>query len=374
MNDGASGDSGGGLRRRALTYGLAILAVGFVAYVVPVRDRCFEPTDPPAAASGANPTRAPLSREPDACILHGSGGDVRLAPPACARLDCEPGLASTLAHARLGLLALFGLVFALGTLAWAARWHSLLRLANVPVTVLQAWRITLESMAGGALLPGGVAGDALRIGSLQGLGVPTPIVVASVLLDRAIGLSTMSGMAAALAASFDPGAVGPAVLVLAALPLGVTLGLAVLRSGPMRRAKLLDRPILARTAKPVLEYLSHPGASRAIAGSVAWSLLVSAVQLGILRGLLTALDVVPTGERWVFTGSAIAFMVAVIPALPGGWGTSDAAFVVFLGRAGVSASAALGVAVLYRLYVYASSIAGAVLFVARRRQKPGPKG
>jgi glycosyltransferase 2 family protein len=375
LKEGAVGDAGAGLRRRAVTFGLAILAVGFVAYVVPVRDRCFYPGDAPAApaVAGPKPARAPMSRAPDGCILHAPGGDLRLPPSVCARLDCEPGLASTLAGARLGLLALFGLVYALGILAWAARWHSLLRLANAPVTMLHAWRITLESQAGGVLLPGGVGGDALRIASLTGLGVPTAIVVASVLLDRAIGLSTMAGMAAALAASFDPGAVGPAVLVLGALPVGVAVGLAILRSGPMRRAKVLDRPALARTAKPVIEYLSHPGASRAIAGSVAWSIVVSAIQLGILRGLVMALDVEPLAERWVYTGSALAFMAAAIPALPGGWGTSDAVFVVFFGRAGISASAALGVVLLYRFYVYASSVAGAVLFVLRRRKKPIPR-
>jgi glycosyltransferase 2 family protein len=359
------GESGGGLRRRVVTVGLALLAIGFVVYVVPVRDRCVDPAGAPAAAAAEKPARVPLSRGPDGCILHTPGGDARLTPSACASLDCQPGLASTLAHARLGLLALFGLVYGLGTLAWAARWHSLLRLANAPVGVLGAWRITLESQAGGVLLPGGVAGDALRIGSLTGMGVPTAIVVASVLLDRAIGLSTMAGMAAGLAAAFDPGAIGIAVVVLAAIPVGVAVGLAVLRSGPMRRAKLLERPALARTAKPVLEYLGHPGASRAIAGSVAWSVIVSATQLGVIRGLLMALGVVPLAERWVYTGSAIGFIVAAIPALPGGWGTSDAAYVVFFGRAGVSASAALGVVVLYRLYVYASSVLGALLFVAR---------
>ncbi len=361
-----------GLRRRLVTFGLAILALGFVAYVVPIRDRCFdtglapEGTAPAAASKGP---RFPVSRDANGCTLQAPRGPVRLSPEACARLDCEPGLASTLAGARLGLLALLAAVYGLGTLAWAARWHALLRLANAPVTVRHAWRVTLEAQAAGVLLPGGVAGDAVRIASLTGLGVPTATVAASVLLDRAIGLSTMAGMAAALAAVFEPSAVGPAVLILGAIPVAVALGLAVLRSKPMRGAKILEHRLLARTAKPVLEYLNDPRAPAALLRALAWSLVVSAVQLGVIRGLVSALDVTPTVERWVYAGAAIAFIAGAIPALPGGWGTSDAAFVVFLARAGVSAPAALSVSLLYRLYWYSASVTGALLFLGRSRGK-----
>ena len=358
-----------------VTIGLAVVAIGFVAYVVPVRDRCYDPgpTPAPAAAAAGKHARTPVSRDGNLCIMHGAGGDVRLSPEECGRLDCEPGLASTVSHAHLGLLALFAVVYGLGTLAWAARWHALLRLANAPVSVMRVWRITLEALAGGVVLPSGVGGDALRVASLTGMGVPTATVIATVLLDRAIGLSTMAGMAALLAAAFAPGAIGPAVLVLGAIPIAVAVGLAVLRTGPMRRAKLLEHRLLVQTAKPVLEYLNDPRAPRAILGALAWSVLVSAVQLGTVRGLVMALGVTPEIERWVYTGSAMAFMVGVVPALPGGWGTSDAAFVVLLGRAGIPAAAALGVCVLYRVYWYASSVVGALLFVARRNKAAAPK-
>ncbi len=363
--------SAAGLRRRALTFVVAVLALGFVANVVPIRDRCDDP-GPLGAATSAKPIRSPVSREGGGgCVLHAPSGDVRLGPRECARLECEPGLASTMAHTNVGLLALLGLVYGLGTIAWAARWHSLLRLANAPVGVLHTWRVTLEAQAAGVLLPGGVAGDAVRIASLTGLGVPTATVVASVLLDRAIGLSTMAGLAAALAWAFEPGGVGPAVALLAAIPVSVAVGLAVLRSGPLRRAKLLEHRALAGTVKPVLEYLGNPGAARAIARSLGYSVVVSAVQLACVRGLVLALGVTPTVEHWVFAGSAIAFIAGAIPALPGGWGTSDAAFVVFLARAGIAAPAALSVSLLYRLYWYGASVAGALLFLARSRRRKG---
>jgi uncharacterized membrane protein YbhN (UPF0104 family) len=62
----------------------------------------------------------------------------------------------------------------------------------------------------------------------------------------------------------------------------------------------------------------------------------------------------------------------VLPALPGGWGTADAAYVFFLGLAGLPASMALAVCFLYRLFWYLSGVAGAALHVARPRAALSP--
>lgn len=356
------GKGSGGWRRRIVTFGLAAAALLFVAYLVPIRDRCADPGTVAAAP------RVPVSRDGNTCILHRPLGDVRLSEAECKALVCDPGLSSTLGRARLDLVALLALVYLAGTFVWAARWRALLRLANAPVSLLSAWRITLESQAGGVLLPGGVAGDALRIASIVGRGAPLATVVASVMLDRAIGLATLAGLAAGLAAAFEPGAIGPAVLVLASIPLGIAAGLAVLRIGPIRRAKILDHRRLAGTVKPILEYLGEPRAPRAILVALAASFVLSAIQLGVIRGLCTALGNEPTVERWVYTGSAITFVLGIIPAVPGGWGTSDAAFVLFLGRAGIAASTAFAVALLYRLDWYLSAAIGAALYATRRQK------
>jgi uncharacterized membrane protein YbhN (UPF0104 family) len=72
----------------------------------------------------------------------------------------------------------------------------------------------------------------------------------------------------------------------------------------------------------------------------------------------------------------MVFIVAAVPALPGGWGTADAAWVFFLGLAGLPAGAALGVGLLYRLFWYISAIVGAALYLSRSRGSltvsPGP--
>jgi uncharacterized membrane protein YbhN (UPF0104 family) len=63
----------------------------------------------------------------------------------------------------------------------------------------------------------------------------------------------------------------------------------------------------------------------------------------------------------------MAFIVAAVPALPGGWGTADAAYIFFFGMAGLSVGTALAVCLLYRLFWYLSGVSGAILHLARPR-------
>jgi uncharacterized membrane protein YbhN (UPF0104 family) len=122
----------------------------------------------------------------------------------------------------------------------------------------------------------------------------------------------------------------------------------------------------------VLEYLGDPDAPRAIVRALGFSVLVSAVQLTVIRGIVYALGGEPLLERWVYLGTTMAFIVGVLPALPGGWGTSDAAFVFFLGKAGLAAPLALGVSLVYRLFWYASAAVGAVLYLLRPHAPASP--
>jgi uncharacterized membrane protein YbhN (UPF0104 family) len=366
--------------RRALSWVIAIAALAFVAVAVPVRDRCWDPRAPAS-------TRLAVSREEGgACTLHLRSGDVRVDAAECSQLRCEPGVASTFAHARPGILGLLLLLYAIGTVPWAARWRALLGLAGVHLTLGEAWRVSIEAQAGGVLLPGGIGGDALRIVSVVGRPMraepsaegtgegggeaarsPTAIAVASVALDRAVGLAVLSALAAGLGFAWGGLRAGPLAFALAAIPLAFVAGLVALRLAPLHRARSLLESRVGNAVRPVLEYVRDPRAPRAIAVAAALSVLVAAVQLATIRGLVLALGGAPTAEKWVYVGSAMAFLAGAVPALPGGWGTADAAYVFFLGLAGLPASTALAVCLLYRLFWYLSGIAGALLHVARLR-------
>jgi uncharacterized membrane protein YbhN (UPF0104 family) len=349
--------------RRALAWTLSLVALAFVAWVIPLRDRCWDPRSPAS-------TRVAVSRQPAGCVLHVPSGDVDIDPDACARLACEPGLVSTLTRARLSVVVAMLALYAFGTLAWAARWRALLAFAGVTLSTSRVWRISIEAQAGGILLPGGIGGDALRVASVvsraprtAGAARPWAIVVASVLLDRAVGLAVLSGLAAALGIAFrTPSAGGDAlVAVLLAVPAAFLFALVLVRraSGRLPAGRLGER--LQRAAGPVLAYIRDPRAPRAIATAAALSLVVAAVQFATIRGLVFALGATPREEKWVYVGAAMAFIVGAIPALPGGWGTADAAYIFFFGLAGLLPGVALAVCLLYRLFWYLCGAVGAIL-------------
>jgi len=358
---------------RLLRWGLALAALTFVVWVVPIRDRCWDPRAPASTA-------LTVSRDREGCVLHVRTGDVRIDAAECAKLQCEPGVGSTLANARIGVLLAVLAVYAVGTLAWAARWRLLLGFAGIDMSVLGVWRISTEAQAAGILLPGGIGGDALRIAGVLArparpgeVRAPAVIAVASVLLDRAIGLSVMAGVAATLGFALGGLQAGPFAYALAGIPVAVALGMVVLRGAPIDRIDWLVRGRLSGVVKPVLAYVRDPRAPGAIARATALSVVVAGIQFVTIRGIIVALGVEPTLEKWVYVGSAMAFIVGALPTLPGGWGTTDAAYVFFLGQAGVPAGAALAVCLLYRLFWYLSGVVGAVLQLARPRASAAPE-
>jgi uncharacterized membrane protein YbhN (UPF0104 family) len=265
-------------------------------------------------------------------------------------------------------------VYAIGTLAWAGRWRALLAFAGVDLSLVQVWRLSLEAQAGGVLLPGGIGGDALRVASVVArptrLGearAPLAIVVASVLLDRIIGLSLIAGLAAVLGFALGGRQAGPLAEVLAAIPVCAAIGWLVLVRVPLERIAWVRQGAIGRFVTPVLAYVRDPRAPRSIAVATALSAVVAAIQFVVIRGLLFAIGVAPSQEKWVYVGTAMAFIVSAIPALPGAWGTADAAYVFFFGLGGVAAGAALGVCLMFRLFWYISAVVGAVLHVAGSR-------
>jgi uncharacterized membrane protein YbhN (UPF0104 family) len=355
--------------RRLLPWILAILALAFVIKQVPVRDRCWDPR--------TSSTKTAVSRTEAGCVLHLDSGDVAISRQQCEELKCEPGVLSTFRAAKVGVVGGLFLVYVLGTLAWAARWRALLGFAGVELSLMRVWRISVEAQAGGVLLPGGIGGDALRIASVVALPAeegqaraPASIIVASVLLDRVIGLSLIAAVAAAFGFAWGGAKAGWLVVALTGIPVGCAAGVLVLMRAPLHRVRLLTEGRLGRVVNPILSYVRDPRAPRAIAIAVVLSLFVSLAQFIAIRGLVYALGSTPTQEKWVYVGAAMAFIVSALPTLPGGWGTADATYVLFFAQGGIPASTALGVCLLFRLFWYLVAMGGAVLFVARPRAAP----
>ncbi len=351
---------------RLLPWMLAVAALSFVAWMIPVRDRCWDPRAPES-------THVAVSRSAAGCELHLRSGDVSIDATECAELRCEPGIVSTFAHARVGIVGALLIVYVFGTLAWAARWRALLAFAGIDLPLSKVWRISIEAQAGGILLPGGLGGDALRIASVVArpsvpgeTRAPASIVVASVLLDRAVGLSLISALAAVMGVVSGGVQAGALVAVLAAIPVAVLVVLVALRRSPSTWVERLSKGRGGHVVGPVLAYVRDARAPRAIATAVALGVVVAAAQFVVIRGLVFALGAVPTAEKWVYVGTAMAFIVSIIPALPGAWGTADAAYVFFFGFGGIGSGIALATSLLFRLFWYISAVVGGILLVVRR--------
>jgi uncharacterized protein (TIRG00374 family) len=326
------------LLKRVVRWLVSIAAVVFVVWMLPIRDRC--------TADG-----------------------------------CQDGLLTTLRRTNVPLLLSAFAVYLLGTVAWAARWSALLRLADVRLSLRAAWRITLEAQAGGILLPGGVAGDALRVAYAKERAPSANIakITASIVADRMVGLVTLSTLALVLGLAFHANheashEVAVALPMLAAIPVGAACVWLVLRHAQVQN-RLRDLGIVKtklgqRVLSPILEYAASELGPSALLRSFALSFLVSGSQLLVIRALVATLGASPRlGEAWVHVGAAFSMMVGAVPITPGAWGTADAAFVFFFGRAGIAPATAAAVSLLYRLMWYATGSMGAVSAFARTNRE-----
>jgi uncharacterized membrane protein YbhN (UPF0104 family) len=268
------------------------------------------------------------------------------------------------------------LVYGLGTLVIAARWRALLGFAGIEMSLRGVWRLSVEAQAGGVLLPGGLGGDAFRIAAVLArrpkgadgkAKTPAAIVVASVLLDRAVGLASIAAVAALGGFVLGGMGAGPVAFILASLPVGLVVGLSILRLVPLGALPWLTRGRLGAALQPVFDYVRDERAPRAIAIAALLSVVNALTQFVTIRGLVFAIGAEPQAEKWIPLGTAMSFLAGAIPALPGGWGTADAAFVYFFGLAGLAAGSALGVSLLFRMCWYVTALVGAGLHLGRMR-------
>jgi uncharacterized membrane protein YbhN (UPF0104 family) len=321
------------LRALLVIAGLA-LGFGFLAHAVPWADRCR------------------------------GGGAVEL----CAPGDLEPGLRSVVATMDRSLLAAGAVLYALGALLWAKRWHFVLAVTEGAPRYGSLLRACVEAYAAMALLVGGVGGDALRLGVLVSSGVAAPWAAASLAIDRVIGLAALVAAALVVAAPELVHAYPPAVFALPALLAALTAGVAVALVAPIPSAM----PSLLRRA---LEALRGPygGAPKrvalaALARAFGTSLFVAATQLGAFALFLAAAHARPASVAKVVAGIVEAFVVNAIPTVPGGWGTGEAAFVFFLRPAGILEAQALAASVAFRLSVLPVAAVGVVSLALRARR------
>lgn len=243
----------------------------------------------------------------------------------------------------LAALALGGVAVA----AQSARWRVVMNGAGLPLARTEALAEYYRSTAVNTVLPGGVAGDALRAWR-QRTDAPRgwrPGAV-SVLADRAAGLCMLLGAAAVVLAPTAP----PAVTA-------VAVAVAVV-------AWVVARPALRRLSR------------RDRAAVWGWSALALAAMVALAGVVAVAIGVVgSTGDVAVVAIAMLAGMA--VPLNIGGWGPREAAGALAALLVGMPPASGVALAAGYGLLVTVSALPGFVmlgglLHTTRRAHRPRP--
>jgi glycosyltransferase 2 family protein len=279
------------------------------------------------------------------------------------------------AHADWAPIGMASLLVILDRTLMAFRWVLLLciveRRCRPPLPALL--RIFFVSTFAGTFLPASVGGDAVRAYSLARLRVRGEDAVASVFMDRILGVASIVLMAViglTLAASLTDGR------VLAALggAAGICAGTMLLIFS-RRAATAADRliggvpvPMLRHAGGRVLgsirKYASYPGM---LANVLACSVAVQAIRVVQAYYLGRSLGIDAVLSTY-FAFVPVILLIMLLPVTFNGIGTSQGAFVWFFARAGVSAPAAFALSVLFVALGIVGNLPGGILFALGRTE------
>ena len=227
-------------------------------------------------------------------------------------------------------------------------------------------RVFFTSTFVGSFLPS-VGGDAIRAYGIAKLQISTGDAVASVFMDRMLGIASLLVMAllsVAVARDLTGGWVMGTSLALAAAACLVTLLLVF-----SRRAAIVASTVLARfpgglhrTGSALIEAMQryaayHGQLAQVLVGSIAVQVLriLQAYYLGRALGidapLFTYVAVLP-----------VILLIMLVPVTVNGFGTGQAAFVWFFGQAGVAAAPAFALSLLFIGLGVVGNLPGGILY------------
>jgi uncharacterized protein (TIRG00374 family) len=251
----------------------------------------------------------------------------------------------------------------------AYRW--LVLLAPVPPETrppfARLMRIFFVSTFVGTFLPASVGSDVVRAYAVGGDGVPLPMAVASVMMDRALGVLSilLLGLAAVIAVpqQAPPGVVTILVVgAFACVALAAIIyseGVATLMTAMLDRLPWAGLKRLAhRLLEAVRTYRHHHGAlTNVIAGSLGVQVLrvLQAWLLGLALGITVPLSA-------YFVCIPIILLIMLLPITMNGIGTSQVAFIWCFGAVGVGRAEAFALSVLFVALGIVGNLPGVVLY------------
>lgn len=244
------------------------------------------------------------------------------------------------------------------------RWLLLLRAADVQVSTTDAARLFLVSSFVGSFLPAGVGGDAARAWGLSQITAKLGDALASVVVDRVLGVLSLAAMGAVgLAVSASGNATGRVVAAVAVVGLACVAafwGDAMLRwavpehrhGGPLARR-------LLRLADAVARYRAHRGA---LATVMAWSLAVQFLRITQAYVLGVGLGMHVPFSYYLFF-MPLGLLMLLLPISVSGFGVPQGVIVWLLRPVGVPDALSFALSTLIVLTGLAGNLPGLVLWL-----------
>lgn len=281
---------------------------------------------------------------------------------------------AALAHVTWGPIGLACLLVVLDRVLMAYRWMALLAaVAPSRPSSRALWRIFLVSTFIGTFLPASIGSDAVRVWSLSRAGVATATSLASVLMDRLLGviaivIAAVTGLA--LAPTVIPGMVDDRRVTWSFAIVAVACAGALAVVFSVRLDDLLRRMMrtwregrLRSSASRVLDSLQAYRREHRMLGMVlAASVAVQALRIlqAWLLGLSLAIHASLAGY---FVLIPIILLVMLLPVTINGLGTSQAAFVWGFGLLGVARADAFALSLLFLALGVLGNLPGGIIYL-----------
>ena len=253
-------------------------------------------------------------------------------------------------------------------MAW--RWRVLLRAKGIELSFGWLNRTYFVALFIGQLLPAAIGGDAVRAVELGRRTQDAPEAVASVLIDRLVGVVSLVALALIAYAAGGHATGGGEVLVAeAAFGLAAALILGLLFSARLRgfAARVLEPRVEGRQLAAGQRFYDALHAYRehraALATVFLLALAVQAIRLATIVMLVRALDLdVPAGAA--FATGPVLFAALILPISLNGIGVREAVFVAFL-RDWTTPAEAVALGVAYFAVGAATALVGGAILCVR---------
>jgi uncharacterized protein (TIRG00374 family) len=276
------------------------------------------------------------------------------------RLDLE-NMLRFLRRADLGLVFLTLVTVVVDRSFMVLRWMKLVEALDIHVPAARVVKIFFLSTFFGSFLPSGVGGEAVRAVSFSRLTERGVETVASVVMDRLLGLLSMLLMGLISLTVFyrvypHPALVGVVVILMIGVVFALTLGLS--RRMHARFAAGASEGWLTRAARAMGRYRDRPGTLAAVL------LLSLGVQtLRVLQAYLMS-EAMALGTPFIYFLCFIPpiLVVTMVPISVGGWGTTNVAYVALFSQVGMDPDGAFVLSVVILALGVVGNLPGGLIY------------